>query len=574
MTKEEALEQLKLISQNTQKKQFSHFSYKTLYTIITDHPNLAQEVFNSFDITLKNSSNDKKSLSSAIIVLANIGTENNNLQNQCFDLITQANNIKIAKIWQNTNINIADLSDVELKMLKDALFSKQISSTEKEIFLNLGLKRIAQLDINQYIKTKDTLVDLIMAENKNPKTGVEEKIRTFEYAKLWLTPAILDFNATYGKNYQQYLTKVIQYNSSVNNQPSTQKHKLKVKDVLGWMENFSKVSDKENLRKFIDNNLLYNNQEGEQLCRLCAPKYDEEQQRITCTNEIEIVMNRWDSLNEEEKQKPFNEVFAICKSTLYQNQKDPKFAKEAAKWGVNDYNYPKYENIYLKSLETQSNFDTTKVWQADDIRIKIADKSDVRVGFAGHYTSSSQHFDGSESESAIDSIIGPNSGALIIEKYNPKNDSYDMIGASWIYESNRHFEDKKYKVLTLDSVKIKESTPKAEALLLKCVKDLQQSHGYYQVNIGSEDNNINVANFARDYEGSNWLPLNYEGYTNATIQRVIIKASPQDIKNVIVKPISDNFENIKKENVEKLNATPEKPNAFNAYIKKILQRQK
>ena len=172
----------------------------------------------------------------------------------------------------------------------------------------------------------------------------------------------------------------------------------------------------ESFTSFVQRNLIYVDNHGKK--------------HVRELNEMEIIAKNWRYLKPEEEKQKFDDILAICKSCMYDDQEYADFAVEAAKWGTEESCYKDYESIYKAGLKVPEPFDSSKEFKFGSYTGRFLPRKDVRVGFFGEHTYCCQHFEGDGKDCAISSIKDPFSQLFVIE-----NQKGNIVAGSWVWEN-------------------------------------------------------------------------------------------------------------------------------------------
>lgn len=234
--------------------------------------------------------------------------------------------------------------------------------------------------------------------------------------------------------------------------------------------------------------------------------------------ELSTVLQNWQNLDEEvKKHSSFKAVLAEAKSSIYYSGAlDKGFALEAAKWSLPSGRYTDVEKIYLEALDVPTPFGTESFREGQYVA-RFLPRTDVRIGFFGHYTNCCQHWTGVGASCAISSVRDPFAQLFIVEKDG------DILAGSWVWETHNQKEGKlHYSGVCFDNVEAKGLSSEQHEIVLRLYKraaDYLVSLDYVQVTVGTGlcDLNVNSLEFATRLT----LPSEYSGYSDATQQKLL-----------------------------------------------------
>lgn len=311
----------------------------------------------------------------------------------------------------------------------------------------------------------------------------------------WIEGSALGLSIIFGKAFPDYLRKTKDYVST--------------HDAAYWLPT-DLTSDKvESFRDFLHRHVIYDTRYGEK--------------RMRDISELSVIAANWPSLEKEDEKKSYKDILALTRSKKYVGQKSGDFAEEAAKFGINQSEYHKFENIYLTSQKVPAPFNTDLVFKSGKLTGRFLPRSDVRVGFFGHYTGCCQHWKGVGKACAISSVKDPFSQLFAIETKDG-----EIFAGSWVWENivpseNNKGEKANYKFAVFDNIESKKSYAVREEIhdIYAKVGEYLKTQNYRQVLIGTGLSDVSLDR----YELTNTpipLPKGYSGYSDSKSQKVLV----------------------------------------------------
>lgn len=368
-----------------------------------------EEVLNMYPVSDRN----KKRMAAVIFLERGIDVESDRFR------------ILYKRILKQNNFNRAVFKASDI--LRHSRFA-----SDKELAFALdtfGFEKIADSNIFQaQQRVMNVLVSQAAAEEGIPKEesrnfrteNATDGVKNFVTANDdWLLPASFKAAQIFGAWFPSYLKK-------------TQAH-LSTHDAVYWLPEPMSASKNESFSRFLQNNILYD-KDGKTVIRPLS--------------ELQIIANNWNGLSPEEEKGKYKDILACCMSKKYTNQRDASFASEAAKHGVDEYNYHNFEDIYLAGLKVPEPFDSKKRFQyvsesGSVYTGRFLPRDDVRVGFFGDYTDCCQHFSGVGRSCAISTVKEPYSQLFVIE-----NSRGEIVAGSWTWENT----EGQYREVCFDNI--------------------------------------------------------------------------------------------------------------------------
>ncbi len=349
------------------------------------------------------------------------------------------------------------------------------------------------------------------------------------------------------------LKSVVGYVDYANMQP------ISAEKATAWMLQVSKLNDASEVRKCADKHMFGETPEHDKFIRFDMPnvktEYNEETGQCIRTgqkntDDLSMVLQRYDMLKEHIANKKFVEIAAMAKALKWAGR-DQEFCLSNAEFLSSQQKYNEAESIYLQGKATPSAFaDKEMVYSTDGTwRCFVAPKDDPRPicaggNFGSKRASCCQSYGSVGSKCAVDSVINPDSGCLIFEKKD-KSGNWDMMGCSWFYRT----QNQDMKNLTFDNVEINNSVYEQDAkqtqeVFFKMV-DQFKNDNYRQITIGSspdlmlDSSKYNLANNKAP------LPDGYSGYSDAATQLLLYdnpQATPEKLPEILIRGYSDKYE--------------------------------
>jgi hypothetical protein len=244
------------------------------------------------------------------------------------------------------------------------------------------------------------------------------------------------------------------------------------------------------------------------------------------TTDLSKISGNWESFTPEERELPFKQLVALAQTKQYPNRRSEKFALEAAQHSVSQTDYPKYEDIYLRSQNVPEPFSSIKRWEKDEFTAEFLPRSAVETGFFGHYTNCCQRLGGIGNSCAISTMSDPFSQLLAI-----RNKEGKIIAGSWAWEATNQMPDSKdssktkaYKVACFDNIEALGLTSEQQKSVLdiykQIAKDLSNAD-YRKVTIGTGLGDVALDGLQSTEPVK--LPERYSGYTDARGQVLLIE---------------------------------------------------
>ena len=234
----------------------------------------------------------------------------------------------------------------------------------------------------------------------------------------WLAEHALAFAEIFGMKYDAYLNKVLPF--------------LKLDEAGSFIKDIDYGNPKnKELGKFLMNNVVYqksNNFNG-----------------VHDTTELEKICRAWKNIPLDGiKAKKYRKVLSLCDTYFYKKINHVPFSREAIYWNMLEKDYIRAEKIYMDAQQSPAPFNTQTVWEDGEYRGRFLPRSDVRVGFFGHYTGCCQHYTGTGSTAAISCVKDPSSQLFVIEKKGR------IIAGSFVWRT----DVKEQRCVCFDSVEV------------------------------------------------------------------------------------------------------------------------
>lgn len=153
-----------------------------------------------------------------------------------------------------------------------------------------------------------------------------------------------------------------------------------------------------------------------------------EQNHTSPIRQLELIAYNWPKLPKEIHGKSFDEIIEYCSPATYQNIRSNKFAREAAGWQLAEYQYPYWEDIYIKSLNVPTPFPLERNWQSGNLTGRFLPRADERGLFLGMHTNCCQHPTGAGSDCAKYGQLNRKSGFFVVE-----NRIGEIVAQAWVW---------------------------------------------------------------------------------------------------------------------------------------------
>ncbi len=318
----------------------------------------------------------------------------------------------------------------------------------------------------------------------------------------WLLPKSFECAEVFKEYFPAYIKMVESYNQKNPDKARS------IHDSVYWLPEPMSEEKNESFVRFIQRNMLYQKNGKEE---------------IRPIEELTIIARNWKYLKPEEEKGKYSAVLSACQSRKYKDQRDVKFAAEAAKHGTPEYNYGEYEDVYLAGLRVPEPFDSSKRFEAGKYVGRFLPRDDVRVGFFGSHTNCCQHFGGIGHACAVSSVKDPYSQLFVIEDERGR-----IIAGSWVWENT----DGNYREVCLDNIEAIgefKRHPIVNEVYESLGKYLTEEQNCRRVTIGLGYQDADVSKYAPTKGIS--LPARYSGYTDSRSQRLLAEnpnAKPLD----------------------------------------------
>ena len=522
---------------------------------------------NNFSISqlIKFDSNTYKKAKNAILdfeYLSQKSTETNNGEPLSKEQLLQQN-----QDWLIPNAAALSLvygNDFQNYLQKIAVYNKYLQARKAEIGTEKDAKRQAQreakaaeLTTNLRINASKIQLDSKKVDELNQRleqlktngtqTEIIEAQKAYDEARTALAADQRKQGSLAGT-----LKSVVGYVDYANMQP------ISAEKATAWMLQVSKLNDASEVRKCADKHMFGETPEHDKFIRFDMPnvktEYNEETGQCIRTgqkntDDLSMVLQRYDMLKEHIANKKFVEIAAMAKALKWAGR-DQEFCLSNAEFLSSQQKYNEAESIYLQGKATPSAFaDKEMVYSTDGTwRCFVAPKDDPRPicaggNFGSKRASCCQSYGSVGSECAVDSVINPDSGCLIFEKKD-KSGNREMLGCSWFYRT----QNQDMKNLTFDNVEINNSVYKQDAKQIQEVfskmVDQFKNDNYRQITIGSspdlmlDSSKYNLANNKAP------LPDGYSGYSDAATQWLLYdnpQATPEKLPELLICGYSEKY---------------------------------
>jgi hypothetical protein len=237
------------------------------------------------------------------------------------------------------------------------------------------------------------------------------------------------------------------------------------------------------------------------------------------TADLETIAKRWSKLSKGDRSGSYDEILAKAQNMLYDNVNDPAFAGEAARWGVSNDDYSKFERRYIASLNTPVPFPLEPKWTASELTGRFIPRNDPRGLFLGSHTNSCQHPNGEAATAAWNGQESPHAGFFVIE------DPTGQIAAeSWVWQSDNGglvFDNVEGKGLLQAT---QEDRDAIKAIYRQTAQDLSQQ--YHTITIGTGYDKLGLSEFPDAGDKLLKYRSDYSGYTADAEQQRLLAFNP------------------------------------------------
>ena len=446
---------------------------------------------------------------------------------------------KIAQKLDQQSSEDEDSLSFEKRALVDFIVGNNanINDFERDQLAQLSSSSIFHFRSQNYQKIMCDLMDLV---SKDPEAGklfrknyldmtsdtthsTNEKVlnirETFQTNKDWVVPSAIKTMLCFGNDYERYLNKIDKFNKYVQKQIQNKNPDysgadiINVHDALYWLPENVQEKDQNIFMELIDKHLFYTDDNGNK--------------RHRSFSEFETIAKFWCHLKPEERKSSYKDLLALVHAKKYTQAKYDVFAEEAARWGVTEFEYPRYEQIYEQGLQVPELVDSSITFSSDDLTGRFLPRDDPRIGFFGKWTDCCQHFNGAGRSCAISSIRDPFSQLFVVE-----NSAGRIVAGSWVWDSKIKKGDSYYKAFCFDNIEAIGDYKFSQKVIDVYKKTLpylaEQNYAKVTVGLGYQDGKLNE--FLDDNDP---IPLNknYSGYTDSYSQKVMMnnpKASAVD----------------------------------------------
>ncbi len=353
-------------------------------------------------------------------------------------------------------------------------------------------------------------LDMTSNETRSTNQKVLNVRHAFQTNKDWVVPSAIKTMLCFGNDYNRYLKKIDKFNEDIQKQIEKQNpdysklDMINIHDALYWLPDNVQEKDRRLFMELIDKHLFYPDGTG--------------RERHRPFSEFEIIAKVWCRLKPEERKAKYKDLLALVQSKKYVQAKYNTFAAEAARWGVSERDYARYEQIYEQGLQVPELIDSSKTFSCDDLTGRFLPRDDPRIGFFGKWTDCCQHFNGVGKSCALSSVRDPFSQLFVVE-----NAAGRIVAGSWVWESKIKKGDDYYKALCFDNIEAIGDYAYSKKVIDVYKKTLpylaEQNYAKVTVGLGYQDGNIEE--FPVEKEP---VPLNknYSGYTDSTSQKVMM----------------------------------------------------
>lgn len=225
-----------------------------------------------------------------------------------------------------------------------------------------------------------------------------------------------------------------------------------------------------------------------------------------------LIAKCWPKLSLEERKLSFDKLLEESINKTYVNAKAPHFAREAAKWGTDERDYPELERLYLRSQSVPSPFPLGQVWTESGLVGRFLPRDDVRGMFLGQYTYCCQHPDGEGSGCADYGQESPNAGFFVVENEN----TGEILGQSFTWKNDAggvcfdNIEGQRHKIAA--------RTDAVASIYQQAANYLVQNAGFNMVTMGTKNSDLDLTRWTSAGKMKCKRPNDYTGITDADEQ--------------------------------------------------------
>lgn len=294
----------------------------------------------------------------------------------------------------------------------------------------------------------------------------------------WLSEAALTLAEVFGVKYDTYLKRVLPF--------------MNLCDATSFIKNIEYGNPKnKSLGEFLQNNVVYQK----------TDRYHS----VHDLTELEKICHSWKNIPLKDiKANRYRKILSLSEIYCYKKIKNVPFSREAVYWRMPEKDYIPAESIFLEGQNVPEPFDTKTTWKCGEFVGHFLPRSDVRVGFFGHYVGCCQHFTGTGSTAAISCIKDENSQLFVIERNGR------IIAGSFVWQADVN----DHKGVCFDSVEVLKSYEKrkeVQSVYQKACNSLAKD--YQKITFGKTPFN--------EVERVRALPIPDGVYTDARVQFVI-----------------------------------------------------
>lgn len=238
--------------------------------------------------------------------------------------------------------------------------------------------------------------------------------------------------------------------------------------------------------------------------------------------EIGVIAKRWENFSAEQRSAPYKEILAEATALKYNGTKHSGLAVEAARWGVEQTEFDRIQDRFVKTLETASPFPIERIWTVAELTARFIPRNDPRGLFLGRHTDCCQHVTHTIGGSAA--WMGqerPTAGFFVIE-----NKRRDVVAQSLVWEADNGG-------LIFDSIEgkgIGDRAAKIAELYEKAAADLKLK--YHSIHVGNDyaaASTVTGLGRWRSVANEEFIktPYDYAGYSDAQTSQLLLASNPQ-----------------------------------------------
>lgn len=220
-----------------------------------------------------------------------------------------------------------------------------------------------------------------------------------------------------------------------------------------------------------------------------------------------MVANSWEGIIQlgGNTAMPLAVLEGLARSLNYQGVQDVGFAVEAARWGVPQREFQRYQERWLMA-DRVSDIPFVEVDEGEYRMYRLA-KDDPRGLFLGHYTNCCQHPGGAGSSCAWHGVE-ERSGAFFIVEHRGQ-----ILAQSWAWRQGN--------ILVFDNVEAVTRAPKEviKRLYLAAASELVKNDGIQEVRVGAGYSDMELSDLVKVQP----VPTPSNCYTDAGVQYLLAK---------------------------------------------------